>query len=222
MMAKRSHKLPKRASQRLLFLLACICLTAVAALGLAAAAHSHTASYQPARMAAAPDLIIGSPMAKVTLVEYGDFHCPSCGAFFTSVEPKIRSNYIDKGLVKLDYRVFPWVGPDSVRAGAAAYCANDEGMFAPYHDSLYREQGAEHGTVFTPANLKQIAASVGLNAPQFDSCFDSGKYAQISQGGIASAENNGIDATPTFFIGGHKVVGAQSYATFETLLNEQL
>lgn len=185
-------------------------------------AHPRTQSSGPPAAPSAPALIIGRRTAKVTIIEYGDFHCPSCEAFFRQVEPQIQANYIAPGLVKLEYRVFPWIGPDSVRAGEAAYCANDQGKFAQFHDALYEDQGAEHANVFTPAKLDQIASSLGLNVSRFNTCFNSGKYSSVASGGVAAAENNGIDATPTFFIGHQKIIGAQSYATFKTLINEAL
>jgi protein-disulfide isomerase len=174
------------------------------------------------RIIPAPALIIGDPNAKVTLVEYGDFHCSSCGEFFQRIEPEIRKNYVNTGRLKIEYRVYPWVSADSVRAGVAAYCAGDQGNFAPFHDELYRNQGAEDSMTFTPARLKQMAVQLGLNAATFNTCYDSGPYSTKVRNGVAEARAMGVTATPTFFIGGRRVVGAQSYATFKVLIDAQL
>jgi protein-disulfide isomerase len=174
------------------------------------------------RIIPAPALIIGDPNAKVTLVEYGDFHCSSCGEFFQRVEPQIRKNYVNGGKVRIEYRVYPWVSADSVRAGVAAYCAGDQGKFAPFHDELYRSQGAEDAMVFIPDRLKKMAGQLGLDAAAFNACYDSGRYAAKVNNGVAEAQAMGVTATPTFFIGGKRVVGAQSYATFKVLIDAQL
>jgi protein-disulfide isomerase len=170
----------------------------------------------------APSLIIGNPNAKVTLVEFGDFQCPSCKRFFQQTEPQIRAAYIDKGLVKLEYHVFPWIGPDSVRAGEAAYCANDQNAFTSYHDELYQAQGAENSGLFSAEELQRLAQKIGLNMDAFDACYSSGKYKAIVESGIAEAKANNINGTPTILIGDHRIVGAQSFVIYKTLIDEQL
>jgi len=197
-------------------------LLVIVALLLAANIYTHASKKRPVEVIPAPALIIGDPNAKVTLVEYGDFHCSSCGEFFRLIEPQIRQSYIDEGKVKIEYRVYPWVSSDSVRAGLAAYCAGDQGKFTLYHDELYRMQGAEDSMVFTAVHLKQLAGQLGLDATAFSACYDSGRYAAKVNHGVAEAQAMGINATPTFLIGGRRVVGAQSFATFKALIDAQL
>jgi protein-disulfide isomerase len=170
----------------------------------------------------APPLIIGNPNAKVTLVEFGDFQCPQCKRFFQQTEPQIRAAYINKGLVKLEYHVFPWIGPDSVRAGEAAYCANDQNAFTAYHDELYQAQGAENTGVFSAEELRQLAEKIDLNMGTFNACYSSGKYQALVESGIAQAQANNVNGTPTIIIGDHRVIGAQSFVIYKTLIDEQL
>jgi protein-disulfide isomerase len=198
-------------------------LVVVILVALAMGIYAHVPLGRKAtRIIPAPALFIGDPNAKITLIEYGDFHCSSCGEFFRLIEPEIRKNYVDTGKLKIEYQVYPWVSADSVRAGVAAYCAGDQGNFAPFHDELYRNQGAEDSMIFTAAHLKQMAAQLGLDAATFNTCYDSGRYAAKVNNGVAEAQALGVNATPTFFIGGRRVVGAQSYATFKVLIDAQL
>jgi protein-disulfide isomerase len=198
-------------------------LAGLAVLLLAVDSYAYLTKHQPpAEIIPAPPLLIGDAAAKVTLVEYGDFHCSACGEFFRQIEPQIRSDYVDTGKVKIEYRVYPWVGQDSVRAGEAAYCARDQDKFTLLHDELYRNQGAENSMAFTPARLKQMAGQLGLDVAGFSHCFDSGRYHAKVNHGVAEAQAMGINATPTFFIGGRRVVGAQSYGTFKALIDAQL
>jgi protein-disulfide isomerase len=88
--------------------------------------------------------------------------------FSALIEPEIRKNYVEhRRKLKIEYRVYPWVSADSVRAGVAAYCAGDQGNFAPFHDELYRNQGAEDSMIFTPARLKQMAGTAGAQRSHF-------------------------------------------------------
>lgn len=167
-------------------------------------------------------LILGDANAPVTLVEYGDFQCPICGRFFRQIEPRITEEYINKGIVKLEFRVFPYIGSESVLAGQAAYCANEQGAFSAYHDGLFAMQAGENSGVFNPGALKNLAGSIGLQREQFDLCLDTSKYKSVVEAGLTEAKNRGVTSTPTIFIGDRKVVGAQPFTTYKTLIDEQL
>ena len=170
---------------------------------------------------ATAQLIIGNPNTPKTIVEYGDFQCPICERFFTITEPALQSEYIKPGKAKIEFRIETHIGAESVTAGEAAYCANDQKMFEAYHNELYKRQGAENSGVFSRGNLKQIAAQIGLNQKQFDDCLDSGKYNSLVVKSNNDAHNQaGVSSTPTFFIGERKIVGAQPIAIFRAILDE--
>ncbi len=113
------------------------------------AAPSPSASPTPPQPAdGTPKLIIGDPNAPVTLVDYGDFQCPFCAQFFEQTAPSISRDYVDTGRVRIEFRVETHIGRESVRAGEAAYCANDQQTFRAYHDELYRPGSAARQTGF--------------------------------------------------------------------------
>ena len=179
-----------------------------------------------------PQLIIGNPNAKVTLVEYGDFKCPLCTKFSQTTENQIKKEYIDSGKVKIEYRVLPIIAEDSKTAGAGAYCANEQGKFTNYHDALFKymwetyykngNYSAENTTIFTPQKLSEISSSAGLDGNNLSACIKAGTFAASVDADEQAAKQAGVSSTPTFFIGKQKVSGAQPYAIFKPLIDAQL
>lgn len=165
-----------------------------------------------------PKLIIGNPDAKLTIVEYGDFQCPICKRFFEQTEPKLIDTYINTNQVKLEFRVETHIGADSATAGEAAYCANDQGQFKPFHDALFSRQGSLR---FSKDNLKAIATELGLSSAAFDSCLDSGKFRQTVIDSNAEAQRR-IGGTPTFFIEDQVIVGSQPFSSFKAVIDAKL
>lgn len=84
----------------------------------------------------------GEESAKVTLIEFSDYQCPFCERFFTQTESKIKTEYIDKGLVKFYYRDFPLsqIHPGAQKGAEAARCAGDQDKFWEYHDAVFENQ----------------------------------------------------------------------------------
>jgi len=163
-------------------------------------------------------LIIGDPNAPLTVVEYGDFQCPICKNFFKTTEQTLRKEFIDTGKANIEFRVETHLGAESVTAGEAAYCANDQAQFTSYHDALYQHQQGVNSGAFSAANLKQIAADVGLDAEKFAACLDKGTYRAKVTASNDDAHKQGVTATPTFFVGNNKITGVQPIQTFRTLL----
>ena len=169
----------------------------------------------------------GSSSAPVTIVEFGDYQCPKCDAWFKNEEPTIKTNYIDTNKAKLYFVDFPFLGPDSTVAAQAVYCAGDQGKYWQYHDYLYaNQQGVQSGWA-SATNLKSYAGTLGLDTTQFGSCLDSGKYAsQVSHNKQVGAAA-GVQGTPAFFIIGptgksQEIVGPQPAATFSTVIDPMI
>jgi protein-disulfide isomerase len=142
----------------------------------------------------------GDINAPITIIEFGDYQCPNCKEWFQQEKPKITNNYISKGIAKLYFIDFTFLGDDSVSAAQASYCANDQGKFKEYHSTLYNNQaGIEDGWASSNA-LKQFAMDNELDSEMFDECLDSGKYADRVSYNTAVGTSNGVSATPHFFI----------------------
>ena len=169
--------------------------------------------------------VMGSADAKVTIVEFGDYQCPECDQWFKNEEPTIKTNYIDTNKANLYFVDFPWAGADSIAAAEASYCANDQGKYWEYHDYLYQNQGAIQSGWASTSNLKADAVTTGLDANQFNSCLDSGKYADRISHNKAVGTSLGVQGTPAFFIVGQsgtmqEISGPQPAAVFGSTIDQ--
>lgn len=160
------------------------------------------------------DVILGDPKAPVSIIEYADYQCPFCGRFYQQTEPLIRDQYIKTGKVKMVYRDFQFLGPESIAAANAAGCAKDQNQFWAYHDAIYNTEladGHENNGNLTRTLFIQLAQQLKLDIPTFTQCLDSNKYqAQITQD-TNNASQVGVNSTPTIFIDDQKVIGAQPF-----------
>ena len=146
------------------------------------------------------DRTFGNSQAKVTLIMYEDFQCPFCGKFFSESEQSIRDSYVKNGDVKIVYRDFAFLGPESVRAAEAARCAGDQGKFWEYHDYLFTHQNGENKGNFSDPHLKSFAKGLGLDTSSFDKCLDESKYSQAVADSKTEGANAGVSGTPKGFI----------------------
>lgn len=129
----------------------------------------------------------------------------------------MRDAYGDK--VKFVWKDFPLtsIHPDAVKASEAAHCAGDQGRYWEYHDVLFQHQRA-----LQVPQLKKYAADLKLDTAAFDRCLDSGKYAGKVQAGLQEAVKLGLSSTPSIFINGRLVMGAQPFEAFQAIIDEEL
>ncbi len=159
----------------------------------------------------------GPEDAAVTIIEFSDFQCPYCGRFFQQTLPQLMAQYGDR--VRFVYRDFPLdqIHPNARNAAIAAECADDQGKFWEYHDVLFSNQQA-----LGVADLKRYAEQLGLDVAAFSQCLDSQKYNDEVNADLRDGLQAGVTGTPTFFINGRRVVGAQPLQTFQTLIDQAL
>jgi protein-disulfide isomerase len=165
------------------------------------------------------DHVLGSKDAPITMIEYASLTCPHCAHFHNDILPKIKTNYIDTGKVKLVFRSYPLDQP-ALKAAELAECVSPVTYF-PMISLLFQEQGDwAHGDKPVEA-LAKIAASAGIDQTKFQQCLDD---KTISDRVIARAQEGqdkyGVESTPTFFVNGRKVQGAVPYEDFEKLFKE--
>ena len=157
----------------------------------------------------------GPKGAPVTIVEFSDFQCPYCRRAEDSLTA-VRKEYGNK--VRTIYRDYPLpIHDHALKAAEAARCAEEQGKFWPYHDALFADQ-----TKLDDAGLKATAAKLKLKTKQFDSCLDSGKYADAVKKDQAYGASLGVHGTPAFFINGRFLDGAQPAQAFEEVINDEL
>lgn len=166
---------------------------------------------------------LGNKDAKIKIVAFEDFRCPFCDQFNKETLPLIKKDYIDTGKASFSYRHFQFLGPASVVAGNASECANEQGKFWEIHDYLYTNQPSESDTsMYTTEKLTQIAGNLGMNTSQFQTCLDSKKYDKNVSDDLTAGQNAGVNGTPTVFINGLPIVGAQPYTAFQTVIEQEL
>jgi protein-disulfide isomerase len=162
------------------------------------------------------DPSLGRASAPVTLIEFSDFQCPFCQRVAPTLK-KLRETYGDK--VRIVWKDFPLtqIHPQAFKAGEAAHCAGDQGKYWEYHDRLFANQQQ-----LQPDDLKKHAADLGLDAAAFGACLDSSKHGERVRDGVAQGTRLGVNSTPTIYINGRMLSGAQPYETFASVIDEEL
>ncbi|MBI5742779.1 MAG: DsbA family protein [Candidatus Niyogibacteria bacterium] len=168
------------------------------------------------------DRVLGNPSAPVTIIEYADFQCPFCGRFESTTVGQLKEKYVKTGQAKIIYRDFAFLGPESVESAEAARCANEQGKFWDFHDYLYAHQNGENQGAFAAMNLKKFAGALKLDQAKFDSCLDDHKYKSAVEASLKTGQALGVTGTPTTFVNGQEIVGAQPIAQFEALIKAAL
>ncbi|MEO5345338.1 MAG: DsbA family protein [Magnetococcus sp. YQC-9] len=161
------------------------------------------------------DLAKGDIKAPVTIIEFSDFECPYCRRAQVTLK-KVSEAYGDK--IRMVFRHYPLpFHAKAPKASEAAQCAADQGKFWPMHDILFDDK-----TNLDPPELKKAAKTVGLDQAAFDKCLDSGKHAARVMADLSDGKKLGVTGTPTFFINGVRVVGAQPFEKFKSVIDEEL
>ena len=159
--------------------------------------------------------VLGQKNAPVTIAIWSDFQCPYC----SRVEPtfkQIRDEYGSK--VKFVWKNQPLsFHPNAMPAAEAAHAAGEQGKFWEMHDKLFERQ-AQLG----PQIYEQIAQELGLDLGKFKSAIESHKFAAQIQADMAAGNAVGAQGTPTMFINGRKLVGAQPFPAFKSIIDAEL
>ena len=171
--------------------------------------------------------ILGSPDAPITLVEFGDYQCHYCNVFFQSIEKDIIKNYVETGKVKIIFKDYNIIGPDSVKASQGAHCAKDQGLFWEYHDILYSNWTGENNGWASGANLVNFAQEIDLDMNEWSECMNQEKHSKTILSSNDDAKALGLTGTPAFFVINSdnkitKLVGAQPFEVFKRTFDNEL
>lgn len=165
-------------------------------------------------MDAAPAL--GPATAPVTIIEYADFGCPSCWAWYKQgVLNELRAKYGDQ--IRFVWRDFPVITLLSPKAAEAGQCAHEQGKFWEFHDLVYERDG-----VIEASDLKAYAAEIGLNMDQFNECVTARRYRDRVNAEQHESFERGLRGTPAFFVNNQPVIGPQGLPVFAALIDPLL
>ncbi len=159
----------------------------------------------------------GDKDAKVVIVEYSDFQCPFC-AKGADLLKKIKEKYGNK--VKVAFKNFPLPFHNHAEAAAvASLCANEQSTnhFWKMHDEMFANQES-----LDIEGLKKAASKVGLKADAFAKCLNENKYLGQVKADIEDGKKVGVKSTPTFFVNGQLISGAQPIEVFAEIIDEEL
>jgi protein-disulfide isomerase len=140
---------------------------------------------------------MGSPSAKVALIEFSDYQCPYCGTFERETLPVIITEYVDTGRVRLVFKHFPiqQIHPRAMRAAEAAECARRQGRFWQLHRLLFENQHA-----LDESTLLNHAKVAGLDRGLFSACL-TGDATDAVRRDVEQSKLLGLRGTPGFLIG---------------------
>lgn len=179
----------------------------------------------------ASGLVLGKPDARVTLAVFEDFQCPHCLRFTALIEPALVDEHVKTGKVRLEFHNLAFLGPESVQAALAAWCAGEQNRFWPYQEKLFMVQ-AEAGQAtsekldvgrFSDVKLQEYAIGIGLDQAAFDACYSSDAAAEAVRSGLRQAQTLGLRGTPSFVLDGQPLAASPaSLAEWRKLLNEAL
>jgi protein-disulfide isomerase len=162
------------------------------------------------------DPAVGPADAPITLIEFSDYQCPFCTKWDNEVYARLLKEY--SGKIRFVYRDLPLAfHGDSQSAAEAANCAGEQGAYWKFHDALFSEKYGLGADAY-----RKYATDLGLDAEALIACVNSGKYTQEVMADAADAAGLGVSSTPTFFINGIQVVGAQPYEYFKQIIDLEL
>jgi len=153
------------------------------------------------------DHVMGPADAPITLVEYGDFQCPYCGAAYPIVK-QVRAQLGER--VRFAFRNFPLtrIHQHAEHAAEAAEAAAAQGAFWQMHDRLFERQFA-----LEDENLAEYARELGLNADRLAGELAAGTHRDHVRDDFMSGVKSGVNGTPTFFINGVRHDGGYDLAS---------
>lgn len=179
-----------------------------------AAQEAATQLEQLARRTPHDPMALGKVDAPVVMVAYSEFQCPFCGKFSRDTEPTLIKQFVDTGVLRIEWRDFPYLGPESTTAARAGRAAAAQGKFWPLHDALFAHQTPVNGGKLTVAYLAGVAKDVGLDVGRFRTDMASAGTLAAVQKDFGEGQSIGVTGTPAFLINGEPIIGAQPTSTF--------
>jgi len=163
------------------------------------------------------DYILGPEDAPITIIEFSDYQCPYCKKWYDEVLLPLFEAY--PGKIRFVYRDFPLTSshPQAVAAAEAANCAGEQGKYYDYHNSLFSNKYQ-----LSASGYAQYASELGLDIEKFDECVRSQRSRVEIMADLEWASTLGVSSTPTFFLNGIPLVGAQPLETFQMVIDWEL
>ena len=156
----------------------------------------------------------GPKTSPVVMVEFADYECPYCQKINPQIQ-KLQAEYGEQ--LAFVYKDFPLpMHHTAEKAAEAARCAGDQGKFWEMHDVLF------YSNLLQVDELKEHARDLKLNGDLFDQCLNDGFHSADVKRDLEEGKRLGLTGTPSFFINGHFISGAQDYNALRAVVDEEL
>lgn len=159
---------------------------------------------------------LGPDNAKIVIVEFSDYQCPFCRRFHDDTYQALLDAY--PGQIRFVYRNLPLtsIHPSAMPAAVASLCANDQDAYWDFHEKLFSSETLDEATYI------QYAIDLGLDMKTFTTCLSSGKHDDFIKQDMDFSLGMGVQSTPTFFVNGLAIIGAQPLANFKQIIDKEL
>lgn len=163
------------------------------------------------------DPVLGSADAPITIVEFSDFECPFCSRFATQTAPALRRQYGDR--IRWIFVNYPLqsIHPNAYEAALAGECAAEQGRFWPFYDELFSGRHPLSRSGYVDA-----AEAIELDQERFETCYGNADHAEEVALDIKEGEKFYILGTPTFYVNGKRMEGAQRPEAFAVVIDSLL
>ena len=158
---------------------------------------------------------LGSPTAPVVIELYADFQCPACRQFVTLELPRLVTDYVVPGTVRVEAHDLDILGrgtrDESLELAAGAVCAAEQDRYWQYHDLVFWNQGRENMGDHDAAFIAAVADQAGVDPGRWRTCFSRSDIRAPIGTRTAAARRAGIQYTPTLLVNGTSMVGVPVY-----------
>ena len=163
------------------------------------------------------DPVYGPENAPITIIEFSDYECSYCRKWHVEVWPHLLEAYPDQ--IRLVYRDFPLtnIHSNATPAASAANCAREQDRYWEFNERLFSMVNE-----LSASGYQAYAEELVMDMAAFNECLDSGRYNDEVMADFEYAANLGVNSTPTFFVNGIPVVGAQPFEVFSQLIDQEL
>ena len=175
---------------------------------------------QLARRETDDPMAMGDVDAPVVMLAYSEFQCPFCGKFARDTEPALIEKYVEDGTLRIEWRDFPYLGPESTTAAQGGRAAAAQDSFWAFHDEMYADPLPPNSGNLDEDHLAGIAEKLGLDVEQFRADMTSEATEQAIREDFSQGQAIGVTGTPAFVINGKPVIGAQPIEVFEQAIEQ--
>lgn len=202
--------------------IAILCACVVALIAVFALTNKKAATPGSSSAGTLSQHTLGDNKKGVTLVEYGDYQCPACGAYYPLVK-QVTDKYTSD--IQFQFRNFPLntIHPNARASARAAEAAGKQNKYWEMHDLLYEQQKSWESSSSAASIFEGYATQLGLDSAKYKTDFASTEVNDVINADYNEGTHLGITGTPTFFLQGKKVDNApQTAEAFYKLIDDAI